>query len=198
MEATAEIPQFDATVGLDGKSRLSYWRQRPSNIKRNAENPRDFHPTPKHVTEALIARERFRGLILEPASGDGAIIRALRKAGYDVAGTDIVEGTDFLKTRKPVANVVTNPPYSEGLADKFCRHALAIAKRKVAMLLPMWFLGGVQRHDLFTQQPLRAIYIFSRRPTFGPLQDSHTPFGNFWAVWEKGYKGKPRIEWILD
>ena len=60
----------------------------------------DFHPTPEHVTEALIARERFQGLILEPASGDGAIIRVFRKAGYTVTGTDIVNGTDFLKTQE--------------------------------------------------------------------------------------------------
>jgi hypothetical protein len=158
----------------------------------------DFHPTPEHVTKALIARERFRGLILEPASGDGAIIRVLRKAGHTVMGTDIVEGEDFLKARKVVANVVTNPPYSDGMAEKFCRHALAIAKSKVAMLLPMWFLEGVQRHDLFAGHPLKAIYVFSRRPKFGEHQECHAPFGTFWAVWDKGYRGKPRIEWILD
>jgi hypothetical protein len=62
----------------------------------------------------------------------------------------------------------------------------------------MWFLEGVQRHDLFAGHPLKAIYVFSRRPTFGEHHDHHAPFGTFWAVWDKGYKGKPRIEWILD
>jgi hypothetical protein len=56
----------------------------------------------------------------------------------------------------------------------------------------------VQRHGLFSKEPLKAIYIFSRRPTFGEHQDWRAPFGAFWAVWEKGYRGKARIEWVLD
>ncbi len=171
-----------------------YWDQR----KGNADNPRDFHPTPEHLIESLIARERFQGMIHEPAVGDGAIMRVLRKAGYNVTGTDIARGIDFLKTKKSVANIVTNPPYADGMAEKFCRHALKLAKKKVAMLLPMWFLEGVQRHELFTKEPLKAIYICSRRSTFGTDQASHAPFGTMWAVWEIGYKGKARIEWILD
>ena len=97
-----------------------------------------------------------------------------------------------------MTNIVTNPPYADGLAEKFCRHALECAKGKVAMLVPMWFLEGVQRHDLFSIQPIKAIYIFSRRPKFGEHQDHQAPFGTFWAVWDKQFKGKPRIEWILD
>lgn len=201
LESVGQIIQQEHRVGNDGKQykgtkAKDYWGERQG--KRNADNPLDFHPTPKHVTEALVARERFRGLILEPASGDGAIVRVLKTARYVVTGTDIVDGDDFLKTRKTVANVVTNPPYSDGMAEKFCRHALAIAKNKVAMLLPMWFLEGVQRHDLFAGHPLKAIYVFSRRPTFGSHQECHAPFGTFWAVWDKGYRGRSQIEWILD
>ncbi len=203
LESVGNGFQQDRRVGSDGKEYKStkakdYWGERRAGVVRNADNPLDFHPTPEHVTEALLARERFQGLILEPASGDGAIIRVFRRAGYTVTGTDIVKGTDFLKTRKPVANIVTNPPYADGMAEKFCRHALKCAKGKVAMLVPMWFLEGVQRHDLFSIQPIKAIYIFSRRPTFGAHHVHHAPFGTVWIVWEQGYKGKPRIEWILD
>lgn len=203
LESVGQIIQQDWRVGTDGKQyrgtrRRDYWAQRRNRPKAIVENPLDFHPTPEHVTQALIARERFRGVILEPASGDGAIIRVLRQAGYTVRGSDIVDGEDFLKTRKGVANVVTNPPYSDGLAEKFCRHALAIAKGKVAMLLPMWFLEGIQRYDLFVRNPLKAVYVFSRRPTFGEHQEYHAPFGAFWAVWDKGYRGTSRIEWVLD
>ena len=203
MEADAQLEQLDKVIGPDGKQYQGskakhYWGERRNGLKRNADNPLDFHPTPGHVTKALIAREKFQGLILEPASGNGAIIRVFRKAGYTVTGTDIVTGTDFLKSKIAVANVVTNPPYSDGMAEKFCRQALAIAKNKVAMLLPMWFLEGVQRHDLFTCHPLKAIYIFSRRPKFGEQHDHQAPFGTCWVVWDKQFKGKPRIEWILD
>lgn len=203
LQSVGQIIQQDRRVGRDGKTYKSskakdYWSERRAGLRRNADNPLDFHPTPKHVTEALIARERFRGIILEPASGDGAIVRVLREAGYTVTGTDITKGRDFLATRKGVENVVTNPPYADGMAEKFCRHALAIAKKKVAMLVPMWILEGVQRHDLFTRQPLKAVYIFSRRPTFGEDQEHHAPFGTCWIVWDKRYKGKPHIEWVLD
>ncbi len=205
MASTGELASCPRTEGLDGKSRPTlgsvsrakeYWADRPTGLKRYADNLLDFHPTPEYITEGLLARERFHGSILEPASGDGAIIRVLKRAGYTVTGTDIVDGTDFLKTKKAVANIITNPPYSEGMSEKFCRHALALAKAKVAMLLPIWLLEGVQRHDLFTKQPLKAIYIFSRRPTFS--HDNSAPFGTCWAVWDKGYKGKARIEWILE
>ena len=59
-----------------------YWEQR----KGNSDNPWDFHPTPDDVTESLIARERFQGVIHEPASGDGAVMRVLRKAGTTRSG----------------------------------------------------------------------------------------------------------------
>ena len=95
-------------------------------------------------------------------------------------------------------NIVTNPPYSDGMAEQFCRHALKLATGKVAMLLPMWFLEGVQRHDLFSEQPLKAIYIFSRRQTCRAECELHAPFGICWVVWHKNYRGKPHIEWILD
>lgn len=203
MEAVGKIYQQDRRVGNDGKEykgtkARDYWGERPKGVQRNADNPLDFHPTPEHITEALLTRERFQGQIHEPASGNGAIIRVLRKAGYTVTGSDIMKGTDFLKMRKSVANIVTNPPYSDGMPEKFCRHALALAKHKVAMLLPMWFLEGVQRHDLFAGHPLKAIYVFSRRPMFGEHQECCAPFGTCWAVWDKEYKGKPRIEWILE
>ena len=204
LASTAEIPQLAKTVGKDGKERSvgrCYWVERRGGLprlKRNADNPLDYYPTPDYITKALIARERFKGIILEPASGNGAIARVLRKAGCNVRGTDITNGVDFLKTRKCVENIVTNPPYAEGMAEKFCRHALAIAKRKVAMLLPLWFVVTVQRHDLFTEYPLKAVYIFSRTPTFGEDRDHHAPFGALWAVWDKSYRGKPHIEWILD
>jgi hypothetical protein len=93
---------------------------------------------------------------------------------------------------------VAVPPYAGGMAEKFCRHALKLALRKVAMLVPLWFLVTVQRHDLFAGKPVRAVYIFSRNPTFGENQDHHAPFGTCWIVWGKHYRGRPHIEWVLD
>ena len=201
LEAVGKVFQQGQRVGSDGKSYKSskgreYWAERPGG--KDTANPLDFHPTPPSVIEALVARERFKGLIWEPAAGNAAIVRVLKRAGYTVRATDIAKGVDFLRTSRSVPNVVTNPPYADGRAENFCRHALKLATHKIAMLVPIWFLEGVQRHDLFTKEPLKAVYVFSRRPTFGEDQESHAPFGTCWVVWDKRYKGKPYIEWLLD
>ena len=201
MESVGKIYQQESRVGSDGKAYkprkgAEYWAERPGG--QDEANPLDFHPTPASAIAALVARERFNGLIWEPAAGNSAIVRVLKQAGYKVRATDLTKGVDFLHASGKVPNVVTNPPYADGRAESFCRHALTVASHKVAMLVPIWFLEGVQRHDLFTSEPLKAVYVFSRRPTFGEDQESHAPFGTCWIVWDKRYKGKPHIEWLLD
>jgi len=85
------------------------------------------------------------------------------------------------------------------MAETFVRHAMEIAENKIAMLLPFYFLEGVQRHSLFSNPdwPVKAVYVFSRRPTFGEHPD-HSPFGSIWVVWDRSYQGSPKIEWILE
>lgn len=65
---------------------------------------RDFYPTPKDVTVALMEVLDLpkQTCIWEPACGDGHIINALSDMGYmNVIGTDIVTGTDYLTADKP-------------------------------------------------------------------------------------------------
>ncbi len=198
LESGGKLYHLNEVVGEDGKTypaAKNHWQVR----KDGAGDPLIVHPTPPHVTEALLARETFDGTILEPASGDGAMAAVLLGQGYKVEATDINEGHDFLRRRAKVANVVTNPPYSQSMAEAFVRHAMEIAEKKIAMLLPFYFLEGIQRHELFTNRewPVKALYIFSRRPTFGD-HDDHSPFGCVWVVWERGYQGAPKTEWILD
>ena len=90
---------------------------------------------------------------------------------------------------------MTNPPYHGTLATDFAIHALTLAECKVALLLPLYFLEGVQRHELFAERPLKAVYVFSRRLSFN--EDDKVPFGCCWLVWEHGYSGKPSMGWIL-
>jgi hypothetical protein len=197
LESGGKLFHLNEVLGEDGKrypSAKNHWQQ-----KRGAGDPRILHPTPPHVTEALLGRESFDGPILEPASGDGAMADVLRAHGYKVRATDINNGHDFFKRRKKIANVVTNPPYAQSMAEAFVRHAMEIAENKIAMLLPFYFLEGVQRNDLFSGEgwPVKAVYIFSRRPTFGD-HDHHSPFGSIWVVWDRSYQGSPKIGWILD
>lgn len=61
-------------------------------------NAQDSYPTPPDVTAALLdfleipAGQR----IWEPACGAGYMVDVMRARGYDVIGTDIQSGTDFL------------------------------------------------------------------------------------------------------
>ena len=82
---------------------------------------RDFYPTPKDVTVALMEVLDIpkQTCIWEPACGDGHIIKALNDMGYmNVIGTDIVNGTDYLTADKPggVEFIITNPPFNRGEA----------------------------------------------------------------------------------
>lgn len=143
MEETGQIDQLERTLGNDGKYRAKRVFQNPPELRR----PLDFYPTPPHATQALVDREQFTGLILEPACGEGAVVRVFRKHGYDVEATDILDGNDFFARTEKAANIVTNPPYRHNL--DFILHAKKIATRKIAMLLPVEFLHGGTRFDLF-------------------------------------------------
>lgn len=198
LEAGGKVYHVTEVVGEDGKTypaAKNHWQVR----KDGAGDPLALHPTPPHVTKALLARETFHGVILEPASGDGSMADVLRAQGYKVEATDIKNGHDFLRRRAKVANIAANPPYSQSMAEAFVRHAMEIAEKKIAMLLPFYFLEGVQRHGLFTNRewPVKGLYIFSRRPTFGD-KDDHSPFGSVWVVWEREYEGPTKTEWVLD
>jgi hypothetical protein len=168
----------------------------------------DFYPTPVRATESLLQAESFEGDIWEPACGDGAISKVLEAAGYRVASTDLVDRgfgesrIDFLmehKTRAP--NIVTNPPFK--LAVPFVRHALTLTAGKVAMLLKIAFLEGIERAELFANSPLARVHVFSRRLAFVPggtssarKLDGGGMMAFAWFVFEHGYAGKPELGWL--
>ena len=190
MEGTGQIIQFERTLGADGKYRPKRLFQNPPELRR----PLDFYPTPPHATQALIGRERFTGLILEPACGDGAVVRVLRKQGYNVEATDIRKGQDFFERTEPVPNIITNPPYRHSL--DFILHAKKLATHKIAMLLPVEFLHGGTRYELFQDRrfPLKVVYVFASRLRFG--SETNATVGHAWYVWDRWHKGEPTLRWI--
>ena len=168
----------------------------------------DFYPTPKRGIDALLSVEKFDGPIWEPACGDGAISEVLKASGYHVQSTDLVargygvSGVDFLMEYTPQApNIVTNPPFK--LAVPFVRKSLQLTTGKVAMLLKIAFLEGVERSKLFAESPLARVHVFSQRLAFVPggstsarVLDGGGMMAFAWFVWEHGYTGKPELGWI--
>lgn len=168
----------------------------------------DFYATPAASTEALLQVEKFQGMIWEPACGDGAISKVLKKAGYVVVSTDLVnrgygdKGIDFLMEYAPrTPNVVTNPPFKNG--SDFVRKALQLTTGKVAMLLKVGFLEGVRRTDVLEDSCLARVWVFRGRQSFlknGVHKTNMNGKGGMiayaWFVWEHGYTGKPELGWI--
>ena len=169
----------------------------------------DFYATPPESTIALLEREVFEGVVLEPACGAGHISEVLKSYGYETISTDLVDrdygvgGVDFLNTEfKKVDNVVTNPPFK--YAKEFIEKALEVSNKKVAMFCKIQLLEGVSRQEMFMNTPLKTVYVFSKRQNpfrnGSPVDENGKKWSSTmcfaWFVWEHGYEGKPTIEWL--
>lgn len=166
----------------------------------------DFYPTPASTTHALMRREIFVGTVWECASGDGSMSKVIEEYN-DCLSSDIrrgdniygEKGIDFLKENRKVDNIITNPPYS--YAKEFVEHALECVDKKVAMLMKLVFLEGVTRYDLFTNTPLKTVYVFCKRQKItirGKKMKNSSMIAYAWFLWDKSYYGKPTIEWIPE
>ncbi len=132
-------------------------------------DPVDRYETPDSVTRALARRLSLPRNIREPACGTGRMAHVLIELGHSVDATDIIEdGVDFLEDDMPADAVVTNPPYRDGLAEAFVRHALDVAGvGPVCMLLRLGFLTSQGRYRrLFIDNPPDALIIITPRIIF--------------------------------
>lgn len=178
----------------------------------------DFYATnPKDVKDFLNAYGEIKGSVLEPCIGAGHLAKTVYENNPDVtiSSYDIVDRKsgfsttiqDFLKAdiKADFDYVITNPPYS--LAEEFIRKSLTCVKEngKVIMFLKLQFLEGVGRKDLFDNFPPKEIYVCRKRanplragseidPSTGKKWASST-ICFAWFVWEKGFKGEPKIRW---
>lgn len=161
----------------------------------------DFYPTPDRGIYSLLDNETFDGEIWEPACGEGAISKILKRRGYDnVYSTDLVDRGygdgffDFMSSRRPTDNIITNPPFNIG--TKFTLHALNLAQKKVAILNKLTFLEGKERRDkLFSQRNLETVYVFSERLSFGSGHKGGM-LAFAWFVFNKEYYGDAKIKFI--
>lgn len=162
----------------------------------------DNYYTPYSMTQHLLDREKFEGSILEPASGDGAIVKVLRDNGYEVEHFDINKsGIDFLELEENIKydNIIINPPFS--LAFEFIEKAKKIYSKTICMLLPLSYLHGQHRYERGIFKQLKTVYVFTRYPL---LTDTVREDGKYntgmmvyaWFTWKRPWKGKPYIEWM--
>ncbi len=162
-----------------------------------------LYATPHHITAALLRREKFPGKVCEFCCGLGDIADVLKEGGYrKVFCSDLHDwgypGTvvqDFLRMRKKVGSIVTNPPHNKG--RDFVRHAKTLSN-KVAMLLPTDFLAAVDASDLRgdAEFPLKAIYTFTQAIRWRNDDRTYGKIKFAWHVWERGYGGNTIQEFI--
>ena len=148
----------------------------------------DRYFTPEWVTELIIPYlwDDLYLPVLEPACGDGNIVKVLQRYGYsNIACNDIVKPSedsfivtndieytigDFLEYTPPLVvdaplAIITNPPYNK--AFEFVKHAVSILPPygEAWFLLRLDFLESKKRQEwLRTNTP--DVFVLPRRPSF--------------------------------
>ena len=171
----------------------------------------DWYVEPRWVVHSLLDVESFEGTVLDPCCGGGTIPSVCLARGIAATGSDLVdrgfgEVRDLFSLTEPVDNIISNVPF--GIAEQCARHILKLARRKVALILPMPFWESEERVPFFREYPPIRWYPCSSRPSMPPgimtgqrdrygaiiqpLSSGDTrPYG--WFVWERGFKGNTSV-----
>lgn len=181
-----------------------------SNHSTGEREDNDFYATEPKALELLLDIEEFDPYIWECACGKGHLSGVLKKRGYIVKSTDLIDrgygegNVDFLQTHEiHNGDIITNPPYK--YAQQFVEHALEIIPEgnRVAMFLKLTFLESINRRELFNRCPPELIYVSSRRlqcakggdfDTYKQGVGTAVAYG--WFIWRKGFTGEPRVRWF--
>lgn len=170
----------------------------------------DYYATDPRSVELLLEKEQFSEHVWEPAVGGGHIAEVFKKHGHMMFCSDIVdrgyEGTheiDFLTEefdRLWGGDICTNPPYK--YAVEFAEKSMKVLKpgHKLAMFLKLTFLEGKKRKAFFDKYPPKMIYVMRSRVDCALNGDFSGKPGKAvcyaWFVWEKGYEGRPEVDWL--
>jgi hypothetical protein len=123
----------------------------------------------------------------------------LRKAGFNVTGTDVSDGDDFFKctaAHNYPRTIVTNPAYHD--AQRFIEHALTLADI-VAVLLRIDFDSAVTRRHLFADCPIFAgKIVLLHRIRWFPGSTGSPSFNHAWHLWDRAHLGAPRIAYAIN
>lgn len=169
----------------------------------------DYFGTPPWGTRALcehvlVPKDWLGTPVWEPACGTGDMARPLREYFGWVEASDLHahgygEVRDFLIPHNGdmrVDWIVTNPPFR--LAVEFARHAQAIARAGVAILVRTAWTETADRERLFGEFPPTTIAQFMGRLPINkgrPRRDAGTATAYCWVVWRKG--APPGTSWQM-
>ncbi len=162
----------------------------------------DFYESPAWFIESLLDAEPVHGSVLEPCSGDQAIVRALSSARLAVLTNDInprrqadhhLDANDGVSWQSfpPVDWVITNPPFST--AFSMLQHAYGHARIGVALYLRISFLEPtLARGPWLEMHPLTRLIVLPRHSFSGDGKtDSVT---GAWMVWRHDVPASTAIQ----
>ena len=168
-----------------------------------ARRSEDFYPTgqPEAIRGLLaLDGERIRacGSVWEPACGDGALVREIRKAGLPCSASDIIHRgcpdswiADFFSCRQSRAGaIITNPPFSLINArdghGRWLRHTLEMPGWTYCALLLSWDWPAARKNGLgalLDNNPFSYCYLMRWKLDFSG--EGSPPQRNAWFVWDR-------------
>jgi hypothetical protein len=188
----------------------------------------DNYSTHYSLTELLFENAKDIGIefdfsksVLEPAAGEGAMVKVLKNKFKCVNSYDPKCGQDYYLNKKLIKQnsnslleiydfltynfkeyhsyIITNPPFS--LADEFVLRAKELEPEMFCFFLRTNYLSGQTRSNKKIYEGLAHVAVFDRMPNLcAPIR----PDGKFptamivyaWFVWIKGWKKKPIFDSI--
>lgn len=182
---------------------------------RKAAKGLDFAPTHPWATRTIcewlrdVAGEDLHNqTCLEPACGEGHMVRPLREYFRLVRGTDIKDYGHGFKVRNFISGrvmradwIFTNPPFSANGPEKFMLRALQGARCGVVIFGRTGLLEGITRYrDIWQQHPPTDVLQFVERVPLlmGRLDPTSGTATAYCAlVWRKRHMdGETRLRWL--
>ena len=197
---------------MNNKKSTSFIILGASNHSDKEREQNDFYATDPHALDIFLNKLdqdniKLHENIWECACGTGHLSEVLKKRGFNVYSTDVIErgygigNIDFLKqSLKFNGDILTNPPFK--YAEKFVEKAMSLLKNGyyLILFLKIQFLEGQKRKDLFKQYPPQYVYVNSKRQLCamnGEFEKyKSTAICYCWFIWEKGWKGETIVRWI--
>lgn len=208
-------PLFRAISGAARREReadeaQSHLLQLPEHVKQKAQRRAfDWYPTGQpEAVRGLLFRDndliRACGAVWEPACGDGAMVREIRRAGIPCVASDLVDRAcedstvaDFYSFERAGARaIITNPPYCEINArdgrGKWLRHTLDMPGWDYLALLLSWDWPAARTNGLgamLDRHPFSYCYLARYKIDF--TGEGSPPQRNAWFVWIRDWDQVP-------
>jgi hypothetical protein len=162
-----------------------------------------YETNPIYVDYLLDFEEYGEGNYYEPCNGLNKYIENhLLSKGYEVTGSDLMWGDDFLNWNGYCDYIITNPPFN--LSLEFVEKMFNCVDKKFSLLVPLNYLDTMKRYHIFTDKVwgVKSVLIFSKRISFqkggGLPEKCITGMSFCWITWEKNYKEKTELKWIKN